>query len=90
MKTLSDDITLTLSTTNFQEGYVTAVIYYKSIGVFIGRTYVDAQHTPVDICLNDFIIQNHGRNDYLKLNNAGELVSNEDPGSEHHTKFEAG
>ena len=91
MKTLSDDITLSLSTTYLTPGYVTTTIYYGSIGVFVGRTYVDEQHTPVDICLNDFIIQNHGRNDYLKLNNGGELVSNElDPGSEQHTKFEVG
>jgi hypothetical protein len=91
MKTLSEDITLSLSTTNLTPGYVTTTIYYGSIGVFIGRTFVDAQHTPVDICLNDFIIQNHGRNDFLKLNNDGELVSNElDPDSEQHTKFETG
>jgi len=91
MKTLSEDITLSLSTDNLQQGYVTTTIYYGTIGVFIGRTYVDAQHTPVDICLNDFIIQNHGRNDFLKLNDDGELVSNElDPGAEQHTKFEAG
>ena len=91
MKTLSDDITLSLSTTQLTSGYVTTTIYYGSIGVFVGRTYVDAQHTPVDIYLNDFIIQNHGRNDFLKLNNDGELVSNElDPGAEQHTKFETG
>ena len=58
MKTLSDDITLTLDTSDFQEGYVTTTIYYGSIGVFVGRTYVDEQHSPVDICLNDFIIFN--------------------------------
>lgn len=91
MKTLSDDITLTLDTSILTPGYVTTTIYYNSIKVFVGRTYVDAQHTPVDICLNDFIIQNHGRNDYLKLNNDGELVSNKlDPGSEHTSKFEIG
>lgn len=91
MKSLSDDITLTLDTTNFPEGYVTTTIYYNSIGVFMGRTYIDAQHTPVDICLNDFIIQNHGRNDYLKLNNNGELVSNGlNPSAEHISKFELG
>lgn len=91
MKTLSDDITLTLDTSQFPEGYVTTTIYHNSIGVFIGRTYVDAQHTPVDICLNDFVMQNHGRNDYLKLNNNGELVSNElDTSTEHYTKFEVG
>lgn len=91
MKTLSDDITLTLDTSVFPEGYVTTTIYHNSIGVFIGRTYVDAQHTPVDICLNDFVMQNHGRNDYLKLNNNGELVSNElDTSTEHYTKFEVG
>lgn len=91
MKTLSDDITLTLDTSNFPEGYVTTTIYYNSIGVFMGRTYIDAQHTPVDICLNDFIIQNHSRNDYLKLNNNGELVSNGlNPSAEHLSKFELG
>lgn len=91
MKTLSDDITLSLSTTYLTSGYVTTTIYYESIGVFVGRTLVDDQHSPVDICLNDFIIQNHGRNDYLKLNNNGELVSNKlDPGSEHVSKFEVG
>ena len=91
MKTLSDDITLTLDTSILTPGYVTTTIYYNSIKVFVGRTYVDSKHTPVDICLNDFIIQNHGRNDYLKLNNDGELVSNElDPGSEHASKFEVG
>ena len=91
MKTLSDDITLTLDTSTLTPGYVTTTIYYNSIKVFVGRTYVDSKHTPVDICLNDFIIQNHGRNDYLKLNNDGELVSNElDPGSEHASKFEVG
>lgn len=91
MKTLSDDITLTLDTSNFPEGYVTTTIYYNSIEVFMGRTYIDAQHTPVDICLNDFIIQNHSRNDYLKLNNNGELVSNGlNPSAEHLSKFELG
>ena len=91
MKTLSDDITLTLDTSILTPGYVTTTIYYNSIAVFVGRTYVDSKHTPVDIYLNDFIIQNHGRNDYLKLNNDGELVSNKlDPGSERASKFEVG
>lgn len=91
MKTLSDDITLTLDPTVLTPGYETTTIYYGSIGVFVGRTYVDEQHSPVDICLNDFIVQNHGRNDYLKLNNDGELVSNElDTIDEQHTKFEVG
>lgn len=91
MKTLSDDITLSLSTTHLTPGYVTTTIYYESIGVFVGRTLVDEQHSPVDICLNDFIIQNHGRNDFLKLNNNGELVSNSmNSSTEHTSKFEVG
>lgn len=91
MKTLSDDITLSVYTAYLTPGYVTTTIYYESIGVFVGRTLVDDQHSSVEICLNDFIIQNHGRNDFLKLNNDGELVSNSlNTSTEHHTKFEAG
>lgn len=91
MKTLSDDITLTLNTAVLIPGYVTMTVYYNSIGVFVGRTTVVPQRYPVEICLNDFIVQNHGRNDFLKLNNAGELVSNGlNTGYEQLSKFEIG
>lgn len=76
MKTLSNDITLLLDTSNLTPGYATTTVYYGSKMVFVGKVYVDEQHSPVEFCLNDFIMQNHGRNDFLKLNNDGELVSN--------------
>jgi hypothetical protein len=56
MRTLSDDITLTLNTAALIPGYVTMTVYYNSIGVFVGRTRVVPQRYPVEICLNDFII----------------------------------
>lgn len=75
MRTLSNDITLTFDTTQMTPGYVTTTIYHSGIGVFVGRSYVDSNHNPISINLNDFIIQNRNKYDYLQLKDDGEVDS---------------
>ena len=83
MKTLSEDITLTLPTTNMQQGYVNTLIYHNDAEIFAGRTYIPGNNSSIYVNINDFVIQNHGKNDRLKLNDDGELVSTPlDSGSE--------
>lgn len=67
MKTLSDDITLTLPTNDLQPGYVQMTVYAQQIGVFSGRTLVDGIN-DIKVNINDFIVQNRNKYDYLKLN----------------------
>lgn len=70
--TLSQDATLTLLPGPLQRGYVKLTIYHNNIGVFTGRAYNDG--SPIRVSLNDIVLQNHGKNDYLKLNMSGELT----------------
>lgn len=67
MKTLSDDITLTLPTNDLQPGYVQMTVYAQQLGVFSGRTLVDGIN-DIKVNINDFIVQNRNKYDYLKLN----------------------
>ena len=71
MKTLSEDITLELPTTNMQQGYVNTLIYHNDAEIFAGRTYIPGNNSSIYVNINDFVIQNHGKNDRLKLNDAG-------------------
>lgn len=71
MKTLSNNLDVVVQTTGIREGYATAKIYANGIGVFTGQVYVQGNNTPVTINVNDIASQNHGKNDYLKLNDEG-------------------
>lgn len=75
MKTLSNELDIQVSTENFVEGYVTTKIYANGIGVFVGETYVPGDDASISVNVNDIVAQNHGRNDYLKLNDNGELTT---------------
>lgn len=91
MKTLSEDITLELPTTKMQQGYVNTLIYHNNAEIFAGRTYIPGNNSSLYVNINDFVIQNHGKNDRLKLNDAGELVSTPlDSGSEVPKRWEDG
>lgn len=72
--TLSDDITLTIPVTGLNTGYVNMTIYHNGVGVFSGRAYNDGS-TAIKVSLNDIAMQNHGKNDYLKLQPNGELLT---------------
>lgn len=76
MYTLSDDLTVKLPTTGLSEGYGMTTIERNNTPVFIGHTYIDGNDSSVYVNLNDIAIQNRGKYDYLKLNDAGILVSN--------------
>lgn len=74
--TLSDDITTILNTSGFTaESYVNTTIYHNSIGVFNGRSFVNENNDPIEINLNDFVVQNRNKYDYLKLKDNGEVNS---------------
>lgn len=91
MKTLSEDITLELPTTKMQQGYVNTLIYHNNAEIFAGRTYIPGNNSSLYVNINDFVIQNHGKNDRLKLNDAGKLVSTPlDNGSEVPKRWEDG
>lgn len=71
--TLSNDNDLEISTSGMSEGYVNTKIYANSIGVFSGRSYIPGNNTSIYINVNDIAAQNHGKDDYLKLNSNGNL-----------------
>lgn len=75
MKTLSDDLTLSVATTDMQEGYVITSIYANGIGVFSGQSYIPGDGDPLYINVNDFASQNDAKNDYVKLDDTGNLVT---------------
>ena len=56
MKTLSEDITLTLPTINMQEGYVNTLIYHNDDEIFAGRTYIQGNNSSLYVNINDFVI----------------------------------
>lgn len=73
MKSLSDDITIKLPTTGMAEGYVTTKIYANGIGVFTGRSYIPGDDSSLYVNVNDIAVQNRGKDDYLKLNDDGQV-----------------
>ena len=75
MKTLSNNLDIEVSTAGMAEGYVTTTIYANGIGVFSGRTYINGPSSSVVVNVNDIAAQNHGKNDYLKLNENGAVES---------------
>ena len=52
MKTLSEDITLELPTTNMQQGYVNTLIYHNNAEIFAGRTYIPGNNSSLYVNIN--------------------------------------
>lgn len=75
MRNLSDDITFLMPVNNLNIGYVNLYIYHNGVGIFSGRAYNDGS-TPIEVNLNDMIMQNRAKYDYLKLADSGEVTSN--------------
>lgn len=75
MRTLSDDLTVAVSTQDMNEGYVRTTIYHKGIGVFSGQSYIPGDDSSLYVNLNDVASQNRGKIDYLKLNDNNELTT---------------
>ena len=73
MKTLSDDITIKLPTTGMSAGYVITNIYANGVGVFSGHSYIPGDNSSLYININDIASQNRGQDDFLKLNDDGEV-----------------
>lgn len=72
-KTLDDKLIIGLSTSGMVPGYVLTTLYANGIGVFKGRTYLKTANETLKFCLNDIVKQNRGNDDYLKLNDEGEV-----------------
>lgn len=72
-KTLDDKLIIGLSTSGMVPGYVLTTLYANGIGVFRGRTYLKTANETLKFCLNDIVKQNRGNDDYLKLNDEGEV-----------------
>ena len=77
MKTLSDKIQIKLNTGDTVPGYVIATLYHNGVGVFKGRSYAESTNTDITFIMNDIVVQNHGKNDCLKLNDDGKVETME-------------
>lgn len=75
MRTLSDDITLKVETTDITQGYAETTIYTNDTLVFRGQAYLPGDDRPLEVNINDIASQNRGKYDYLKLNDDGVLTS---------------
>lgn len=75
MKSLSDDITLKVETTDISQGYIDTDIYANDTLVFRGQAYLPGDDSPLEVNINDIASQNRGKYDYLKLNDDGVLTS---------------
>ena len=75
MRTLSDDITLKVETTDISQGYAETTIYANDTLVFRGQAYLPGDNSPLEVNINDIASQNRGKYDYLKLNDDGVLTS---------------
>lgn len=73
MKTLSNNLDISISTTGMAEGYVVTTIYANSIGVFTGHSYIPGNDSSLYINVNDIAAQNRGKDNYLKLNDEGQV-----------------
>lgn len=73
MKTLSDDITINVSTNGMSQGYVVTTIYARGLGVFTGQSYISGDNSKLTVNVNDIAAQNRGKYDYLKLNDSGSV-----------------
>ena len=73
MKTLSDKIQIKLNTGDTVPGYVITTLYHNGVGVFKGRSYAESTNTEITFIMNDIVVQNHGKNDCLKLNDDGKV-----------------
>lgn len=75
MRTLSDDITLKVETTDISQGYAETTIYANDTLVFRGQAYLPGDNSPLEVNINDIASQNRGKYDHLKLNDDGVLTS---------------
>ncbi len=72
MRTLSDELDVSLNISTLTGDYVVTQIYHNSVGVFSGQSYKGDSDT-ITFNLNDIVSQNRGKDDYLKLNKDKEL-----------------
>lgn len=73
MKTLSNDITINVSTDGMSQGYVVTTIYARGLGVFTGQSYIPGDNSKLAVNVNDIAAQNRGKYDYLKLDDEGNV-----------------